>query len=75
MIKIEDIGVPIVAQQVKNQLLPMNVWDQSLASLSGLRIQRCVACDRGLQLQLQFDPLAQELPYAMGGTPERRKIK
>ena len=33
--------VPIVAQQVKNPVASMRMQIQSLASLSGLRIQHC----------------------------------
>ena len=35
------VGVPIVAQQVKNLTVSMRMWVQSLALLSGLRIWRC----------------------------------
>ena len=60
----------------------MRMWVQSLALLIGLRIWRChelwwglqtwrgfgvaEAVGVGWQLQLQFNPLAWELPYAAG---------
>ena len=34
------MGVPVVAQRQQIQLVSMRLWVQSLASLSGLRIQR-----------------------------------
>ena len=36
-----NLGVPIVAQWKQIQLETMRLWVQSLASISGLRIQRC----------------------------------
>ena len=35
------VGVPVVAQQVKNQIVSVRMQVQSLASLSGLRIWHC----------------------------------
>ena len=37
----KDTGVPIVVQQKRIQLVSMRMQVRSLASLSGLRIQRC----------------------------------
>ena len=42
--------VPIVAQHYQAQLGSMRMQVQSLASLSGLRIQSCCGCGIGLQL-------------------------
>ena len=47
---------------------------RSLAS-SGLRIPCCCGCGVSQQLQLQFDPLAWELPYAIGAALKRKKKK
>ena len=49
-------GVPIVAQQAKNQMLSLRMWVQSLASLSRLRIWHCCKLQHRLQMQLQFSP-------------------
>ena len=70
--KKKKIGVPIVAQQKQIRPGTMRLRVQSLALLSGLRIQHCYElwcrlqtqlgsyiyydCDVGQQLQLQFDP-------------------
>ena len=59
---------------------------RSLASPSGLRIQRCrelwyrsqmccYGCGVGWQLQLQFKPLAWELPHAVGTALKKAKNK
>ena len=47
------LGVPIMVQQVTNQLVSMRLWVQSLASLSWLRIQRChdLWCRSQMQLR------------------------
>ena len=42
----------------------MRMWVRSLALLSGLRIHHCYKLQHRSQLQLRFDPLAWELPYA-----------
>ena len=44
-----------MAQRKQTRLVPMRMQVRSLASLRGLRIQRCRDCV-GQQLQLQFDP-------------------
>ena len=66
----------------------MRLWCRSLASLSGLRIQRCVSCGvghwPGLDLALLWlwsrpaatapiSPLAWEPPYAAGAALEKTK--
>ena len=51
-----NVGVPIVAQRKRIGLVSMRTQVQSLASLSGLRIQRDCGCGIGRPLQLQFDP-------------------
>ena len=52
----------------------MRLWVQSLALLSGLRIQHCCGCGIGQQLHLWFD-LAWEHPYAVGVALKRKNIK
>ena len=42
-----------MAQQKQAQLVPMRTWVQSLASLSGLRIQHCYALWCKSQMQLR----------------------
>ena len=76
-----EMGVPVVAQWKRTQLGTMRLQVRSLASLSGLRIQRCrelcVGCRHGLFLLWLWlwrrpaavapgRPLAWELPYATG---------
>ena len=39
------------------------------------KIPHCCGCGVGRQLQLPFDPLAWELPYAMGAPPTGKKKK
>ena len=46
---------------------------QSLASLSGLGSGVARGCGVGWQLQLRFEPLAWELPYATGAAINRKK--
>ena len=48
-----SIGVPIVAQQKRIQLVSMRMWIQSLALLSGLGIQHCHELWCRLQIQLR----------------------
>ena len=36
------------------------------------RILSCYGCGVGQQLQLRFDPLAQELPYDAGAAPQKK---
>ena len=45
-------GVPVVAQQCQIQLVSMRMWVQSLALISGLRIQCCceLCCRSKMQL-------------------------
>ena len=43
-----ELGVPVVAQWVMNPT-SMRMWVQSLASLSGLRIQHCCSYGAGWQ--------------------------
>ena len=74
-------GVPLVAQWKQIQLVTMRFQVQSLALLSGLRIQRC--CELWCRLQMRLDlallwlwcklaaitpirPLAWEFTYAKG---------
>ena len=47
----------------------------SLALLSGLRIQCCCGYGVGHQLQLLFDPLVWEPPYATGAALKSKKKK
>ena len=68
-----------MAQQTRIQLVSMRMWVRSLASLSGLSIQRAVSCGIGLRYDSDLAllwlwrrlaavalirPLAWELPYA-----------
>ena len=46
------LGVPAVAQQKRTQLVSMKMWVRPLASLSGLRIQRCHELWSGWQMCL-----------------------
>ena len=49
----EGREVPVVAQRVKKpNIMSMRRWVQSLASLSGLRIQHCCELQCNLQMQL-----------------------
>ena len=74
-------GVPVVVQWKRIQLGTMRLWVWFLASLSGLRILRCVSCGvggrRGLDPVLlclrcrpvataQIQPFPWEIPYAAG---------
>ena len=56
----------MVVQWNQIQLETMRLRVQSLASLSGLRIWYCCGCGVGQKLQLLFNPLAWETPYATG---------
>ena len=64
----------------------MKMWVQSLALLSGLRIRYCLSLGRSSDLALLFlwprlavavpiQPLAWELPYAVGGALKKKKKK
>ena len=56
----EDAGlIPGLTQRVKDPALP-----QAAAVVGG--------CGMGLQLQLQFNPLVWELPYAAGAAIKRK---
>ena len=57
-------GVPVVAQWKWLWLVSMRMWVRSLSLLSGLRILCCCGYGVGWQLQLWFDHLAWEPPYA-----------
>ena len=60
----EDVGlIPGLAQQVKDLAMLQAIEQVKVAS----QIQSYCGCSIGLQLQLCFDPLAQELPYVTGG--------
>ena len=48
---------------------------EDAGSISGLRIWHCSGCGTGQQLQLQFRPLAWELPYAVGVALKKAKKK
>ena len=59
----EDAGsIPGLAQGVNDP-----AWPQAVAQVADVAQKLCCCgCGIGQQLQLQFDPLAQELPYARG---------
>ena len=81
------LGVPVVAQQVKNPTWGLRIRVQSLASLSGLRIWCCqkqwcrpqMRWGPALWLRCRstaaalIPPLAWELPYAAGAVLKREK--
>ena len=50
----------------------MRMQVRSLASLSGLRIQRCYGCGVGWQLQLSFDPSLLGTSIYWGCSPKKR---
>ena len=81
MLKNACVGVPIVPQWKQTRLISMRTRVQSMALLSGLRIQRCselwCGCRHSLDPSLQrpwrrlatiapIRALAWELPYATG---------
>ena len=77
-------GVPMVVQRKRIRLVSMRMRVRSLALLSGLGIQYCcelwyrsqMQLGRILQqLQLQFQPLAWKLPYAVGAALKKQKKK
>ena len=89
-LKISKSGVPVVAQRKQILLGTMRVWVQSLASLSGLRIQHCHSCGVGhrhcsdlalLWLRCRpaaaapIRPLAWEPPYAECAALKGQKTK
>ena len=63
-------------QWVKNPTavaqITVEVQVQSLAQHSGLSIQHCFSCDVGCSFA-QIQPLAQELPYAMGVAKKKKE--
>ena len=61
-----------VAQQKQIQLETIRLWVRSLASLSGLRIQRCRELWYRLQIQLRYDvavAVAWASSYSSDSTP------
>ena len=70
-----NLGVPFVAQQKEIWLGTMRLRDWSLASLSGLRIQRCSELWCRLATVAPIRPLAWESPYAMGVAIKSKKKK
>ena len=61
--------IPGLAQWVKDpELQEAAVWVADMA-----HIWRCCGCGVGLHLQLQFDPLVWELPYATRVAVKRKK--
>ena len=84
------LGVPIVAQQKRIRLASVRIQVPSLASLSGLRIQRCMSCGVGHRCGsdltwlwhrpastalIRPHPLAWEPQYAAGTALKRKKKK
>ena len=65
-------GVPIVAQWKRIQPGTMRLQAQSLASLRGLKIQRCCGCGVSWRLQLQFDP-SLGTSISRGCSPKKRQ--
>ena len=45
-VKFSDFQLKIISRQVENLTVSMRIWVQSLASLSGLRIQHCCKLQR-----------------------------
>ena len=56
VLKCRHLGVAIVAQQLRTDIVSVRMQAQPLASVSGLKIKCCYGCGIGWQLQLQFDP-------------------
>ena len=48
-----QVGIPIVAQGLRTQLVCMGMWIQSLTILSGLKIQHCTKLRCRLQKKLR----------------------
>ena len=65
--------VPIVAQWKQIQLVSMRIQVRSLALLSGLRIWRCCELWHRLAVAALIQPLASELPYAIGAGLKSKK--
>ena len=58
---------------VQIRLVSMKMRGQSLASPNGSGIWHCYGCGVDQQQQLRFDPLALELPYALGVALKSKK--
>ena len=66
--------VPVVALHgLQTQVVSMRMWVQSLALLSGLRIQCCYELWCTPVAAVLIHPLAQELPYAAAGVTIKSK--
>ena len=65
--------VPVVSQQSQTQLASMRIGVQSLALLSGLRIQSCHELWCRLQTQLHIRPLVWEPPYAVSVASKKER--
>ena len=75
-------GVPVVAQWVKNPLVPTGMQVRSLTSLSRLKIRPCDGCSLDLALlwlwhrpaaAALIQPLPWKLPYASGVALKRQQ--
>ena len=85
------MGIPTVVQQLQTQLVSMRIRVQSLASFSGLRIQRChelwvsLGCGSNPELLWLWcrpaataplrGPLAWEPPYALRAALKKTEKK
>ena len=72
---INNLGVPVVAQQVMNRTSIHGHAVRSLASLSGLGILCCRELWCKLAAAALIQLLAQELLYATGAAPPPQKAK
>ena len=86
VLKMDFVGIPIVAQRKQIQLVPMRTWVPPLALLSGLRLWcfhelPCRSDPTLLWLWPRLaaialiQPLAWKLPYAVGAAIQRKWIK
>ena len=66
-------GVPIVVQRKQIQLVSMRIQVRSLALLSGSGIRHCGELWCRLAGVALIQPLAWELPYAMGVAVKRQR--
>ena len=76
-VRIARTGVPIVAQWKRIRLGTMRLQVQSMALLSGLRIQRYCGCGVGEWLQLRLEPQPENLHMLRvlpKKTKDRKKI-
>ena len=76
---------PLWLSGLRTRLVSMRMWVRSLASVTGLRIQRCLELWCRLQTQLGFRiavvvcrpaaaaPLAWKLPYATGAAVKKKQ--